>query len=311
MNDHNTIFNLVNLIIALIFGIASIYLYFRATRRIRITYVEETCISLFHSVLQNIEGMAITYKGKAITTPLLFKLNGSFINDGNADIDHTKIFKPPTIRIPEGFRCIDVGVIASSKDIETKSNLISENEVEIGWNLLKKNEFIRCSLLIEALHANGNLEKQLSSKIILSHRIADLKKIIRENIALLQKPKKILDEFLPILMCIGIGIFFMWIAINPPTYHSGIVLQDEKGNKIEIEVYPYQIFGGENERNRLKNYLKTDIEIIEKRNMMFPYDDPTQDFTFGLSWALCALWYFFKQALNINRQRRLKRILNL
>jgi hypothetical protein len=82
MGDQSTIFNSVNLFLALLFGAASIYLYVRSARKSQITYVEEDCISLFHDALKNIEGIAITYNGKSITTPSLFKLNGCLVNNG-------------------------------------------------------------------------------------------------------------------------------------------------------------------------------------------------------------------------------------
>lgn len=314
MNDYNTIFNLLNLTIALIFGIATIYLYFRTTRRIRITYVEEDCISLFHSVIQNIEGMVVSYKEKAITTPHLFKINGGLINDGNADIDQTNIFKSPRIKIPEGFKCIDVGIIPSSQDIETRVKIVTDNEVEIEWDLLKKNEFIKFSLLIEALRANKNLEKHLSSKLTLTHRISGLSKITRESIAILQKPQKLLDEFQSILVFIGLGIIIMSLGIWPPTSTSGLVLQDKNGNEIQIQVYPSlldRISRGESRINSLKGFLRDDIDIIKERTKLYTYEEARQLFRLGFIWALCGLWNLIKKAFKIYRQRKLKRILNL
>ena len=73
--DYGSLLSITGAIATVAFGGASLVLAFRAFYPGRVTFIQETCIGLFDSIVKNLPSLAITYNNSAIA-PRLVLLKG-------------------------------------------------------------------------------------------------------------------------------------------------------------------------------------------------------------------------------------------
>lgn len=160
-------------------------------RRIKLTYIDEGCIPLFESIVKNIDRLEVMYKKEPVD-PSLILIKGSFVNDGNVDIEETSIHEPVSMRLPDSYKWLQAKIVNSSPGVKTKYEIKDESILEFKWALLKENEFFSFNSLIKApvdnkkgrdKEKNSNTAKNILKLISFSHRITNLRSIKKETMA--------------------------------------------------------------------------------------------------------------------------------
>ena len=145
-----------------------------------LSYIEESFIPLFRSIVKNMEDLEILYEKKPIN-PSLVMLKGCFINSGNIDIDSPIIYKPVSIKLPEDWKWIKAKIIDKPSDMKADCTINNSSELEFKWDLLKKGEFLRFDSLIEVPLNDKNEPSDSKEKrkktISFSYRISNLDRI--------------------------------------------------------------------------------------------------------------------------------------
>lgn len=176
-------------------------------------FFENSCISLFKTVVKDLEEVEIKYKGKKIDENLLI-YKGTFFNSGNTDIDKTIIHQPLKVKLPENYEWKKIKIIDQSMDVNISFNH-TENDLTFHWDILKENEFFTFDSVIEYKPQNEITEKSeiiditrhLSRNISFSHRITNLKSIQKEELP--AKPIRkfgliFLSVYLLAIVCTGL-----------------------------------------------------------------------------------------------------------
>ncbi len=182
----------------------------------QLLFIEHNCISLFRSIVKNLEEIEIKYKDKTIEQNLiLFK--GTFFNSGNTDIDHSIIHKPLTVELPHYFNWKKAKIIDKSEDVVIE-NKIEKNQLILDWDILKENEYFTFDSVIEYkpdseqnrdndITSNEyDITRQLSRNIKFSHRITNLSSVSKEKFP--SKPMGFWGiVFLSIYVLVFVGLF--------------------------------------------------------------------------------------------------------
>lgn len=153
----------------------------------QLLFLEHDCISLFKSIVKEIEDIEIKYKDKVIDENLII-YKGTFFNSGNSDIDKTIIHQPLLIKLPEGYIWTKAKIIDKSNDIAIKES-IDNNQLIFNWDILKENEYFTFDSIIEYKPSSDkddisndfNITRNLSRNIRFNHRITNLKSIKKEH----------------------------------------------------------------------------------------------------------------------------------
>ena len=74
----------LGLVVAVVLGVWTIVLAVRYSRRVQITFIEESCLSLLADIAQGIEALEVRYQGTPVSRNLVL-LRGYFMNTGNQD----------------------------------------------------------------------------------------------------------------------------------------------------------------------------------------------------------------------------------
>jgi len=98
--------------------------------------------------------LRMVHNGEEVERPLIL-LSGSIENTGTTDIDQNRIYEPLKLKIGDDFKWRDFALNDKSQ-IGQKKKILNEKEIELNWDLLKKNESLGFEALIE-------LEEEVSS----------------------------------------------------------------------------------------------------------------------------------------------------
>ena len=182
----DTVLAILGVILTIVIGIVGVHYTLKQQKTIQLTFLKNTCISLFKAIVKNLDDIEIKYQGNKIGENLiLFK--GTIYNNGNIDIDKSIVHKPLTLELPEHYSWIKYKIIDSSDGLDIQVNKDNNNLI-FDWGLLKEGEFFTFDSLIE-YQSDKNLEnkdevdlrKDLLDNITFSHRITNLKNIKKEK----------------------------------------------------------------------------------------------------------------------------------
>jgi len=212
-----TILAIIGVIVSLVIGIVGVYYTLRQQKTIQLTFLKNTCISLFKAIVKNLDDIEIKYQGNKIGENLiLFK--GTIFNNGNIDIDKSIVHKPLTLDLPEHYSWVKYKIIDSSEGLEIQVNKV-DNSLEFDWGLLKEGEFFTFDSLVEYQSKKGeqdkdeiDLRRDLLDKITFHHRITNLKCI---------KKEKTIPRPIPFGVMLFITILFLSIVSLGFYYSAG------------------------------------------------------------------------------------------
>jgi len=166
---------ILGLLLTIVFGFLSIDLFKRKRYPGKITFVRQANISLFNSIVKNFQEISILFESNPIKENLIY-IKGSFINDGDIDIEGEKIEKPISLTLPKGLRWVNCKITSQSKDFICKFEIHSETDLEFIFGLFRKSEFFQIEAIIEALDDKLNHEN-IFEELKFQHRIANTQKI--------------------------------------------------------------------------------------------------------------------------------------
>lgn len=203
-------------ILALAISLSGIYLAFRRSKKPSITLFRQTSADLF-TKNENLDGLEITYHGvKIIGNIVLF--NAIFLNDGNTDINRSKVFEPIELVLPEEFSWLEFSIPTASPGFNVNLNY-ELGKIKFKWDLFKEGEYFTFKSIILFTPKSSNKIKfpatELFSEIKINHRIEDLKEISKQwNVS---KPKPLIDLILSIvghLLLLILGFIFSFDQFN-------------------------------------------------------------------------------------------------
>lgn len=214
--DVYAILKVVGVIATIVFGIVKVIQNSKYRNRTKITFIKNESIALFQTIVKNFGDLEISYQGKKIDENLIF-LKGTFLNNGNVDIDKSLIHKPLEIELPENLEWKEFKIINQSEDVDIK---VSQNakKMILEWGLFKRDEFFTFDCLVEfksLTNKESITTSSLIKKIKFNQRIAGLKSI--ENEDTLVKPAHNLVFIIPtffFLVSIGCSAIIYDILFN-------------------------------------------------------------------------------------------------
>lgn len=175
-----TILAVLGIVLTIGFGIYSIWQTKRNKKNVSLEFNNEECYSLFRDDINRLN-IFLSYDKKPITNTLIL-LKAKLTNNGQSDIDKTSIYKPLKIITNKEFKWLEVNITSSPNGAAIKSEIINENEVEVIWDLLKKNESIEIEALAETLNDEiGEKANEFYEKLKFDYRITDLNKVQKEK----------------------------------------------------------------------------------------------------------------------------------
>ena len=221
----------LGIVATIIFGLLGILYVLKYRDRVSLSYMEEDCIPLFESIVKNMEGIDIRYENQRIS-PSVALLKGCFINTGNKDIDQSIIHEPVSLLLPEKNKWLKAMVVSTSPRVGAKINT-KANVLELSWDLLKKNEFIRFDALIQAEEA---IVDRVGSKIAFTQRITNLDKVERQIWPLALSRYILRDTVLiPIVIIVATLASIGNVILFPPR-EIHFLIEEQPGNTVEVSV---------------------------------------------------------------------------
>jgi hypothetical protein len=188
--DINLIYMILGVIATILVGYWGIKYTANHKTITNLLFFENGCISLFKTVVKDLDEVEIKYKGKKIDENLLI-YKGTFFNSGTTDIDKSIIHQPLKVSLPENYEWKKIIIIDQSKDVNITLDY-NESEATFNWDILKENEYFTFDSVIEYKpqpnpEENENsvirdITRYLTRNIDFSHRITNLKSIEKEDL---------------------------------------------------------------------------------------------------------------------------------
>ncbi|MEX0810738.1 MAG: hypothetical protein WD048_00890 [Chitinophagales bacterium] len=230
--DLNLVYAVLGVIATFIVGYFGIRYTLKYRAKTSLWYFENSCISLFKSVVKDLDELEIKYKGKTVDENLI-TYKGTFFNSGNIDIDDKLMYKPLSIILPKGYEWKKVMLVDKSENVNV--DLTEKvNELQFSWDILKENEFFTFDSIIEYKPRDtsenknqlvaSNITDNLSRGINLSQRITNLKSI--DKVELPSKPKS-KSDFIFIVVLFSILVFVIASSLFSSFFYPGYVINYE------------------------------------------------------------------------------------
>jgi len=233
---------ILSVIATIIFGYFGIRYTLKYRKRTEIIFLKNSSISLFKTVVKNLDDIEIKFQGKRIDENLiLFK--GTFFNNGNVDIDKSIVHKPLEIELPADYSWIRHKLIDSSDGLIINST-INENKLIFDWDLLKEGEFFTFDSLVEYKNISEtdaselDFTKRLIKNMKINHRITNLRKVDKENAIPRPMPvgATIFMSAIIIALVVGAGYFSFGQFLFPEYKIQNEVSIDSTNQFVEIKV---------------------------------------------------------------------------
>lgn len=229
--------------ITIVVGFVGIRTSRKYTRSVDLLFVQHEWIPLFETIVRDMKDVEVKFKQQPISENIIL-FNGSFVNNGNSDIDESMVHKRLSICLPKEFRWLEAKITKHSKGVNASCEIAKGNELHFDWDLLKKNEFLTFSSLIELQRSGEKKDDEESLfdlfEINFEHRITNLSKVKKEHLDLGESEKESKFEryvgiVLPLVIVIP-GLFLAFFASRFGEIYSIKYYLLENNKKIEIEL---------------------------------------------------------------------------
>lgn len=220
---NTTILAIISITATIILGLWGIYLMVKRKYPGEITFVRESCLGLFDSIIKNMPEIAVQYKGLPVGEGLVL-LKGSFLNTGSKDISEAMVEEKVSISLPEQFRWLTAKVVSASPNVQAKVAIL-DRSVVLETGLFRCGEYIRFEALVEVPTKDPqgkteSIKERLIKALTINHRIADTQKIKREDLLFLNKNAR--RSFPAILGLGAIGTVFLVTSYFIGLYGTGL-----------------------------------------------------------------------------------------
>lgn len=240
---------LLSALIGLPLTAISVILVLKYRDRIQLTYIDQGCLSLFESIVKNIDGIGLFYKKKPVD-PSLYVLNGNFLNNGNVDIDRSSIHRSVTMKLPRSHQWLQARITESPPEASVNRSIRDKHTLEFDWDLLKRNEFFSFVALIRVPSDSKKkgTDKRLDTKDLLerisfSQRITNLRKINQETVSTVseQSVRRGRESVMrhSFLVLLGFLIMFYGNAAYP-VRKMNFLLEDPDGKVVKVSIAPQE-----------------------------------------------------------------------
>lgn len=231
-----TILGIIGIVLTVGFGIYSIWSYKKSRRNVSLEFQRKECYSLFRDDVNRLN-IEIVYNKKPLTRTLIL-LKAKLLNNGQIDIDKNRIYSPLKIKSTDDFNWLETTITSNPESATTSVKLISETEIQLDWDLLKKDEFIEFEALAEVVNTDKQyLEKALDfyNGLFFDFRITDLNSIQKEKLfSNSNRQRNFLSRITKVtaLAAIFLGIVFLVFGFFP---NMSILGKDTLKYRIEIK----------------------------------------------------------------------------
>jgi len=172
--DANLTLGIASAALTVAFGAWGVYLAVRTRYPGRISVVIQDNIPLFEQIVESVEGLAVSFRGKPVQ-PGVTLLKLAFVNEGTTDISPAMVEQRITLALPENYEWLAASVPSSSPDVTSAVNLQPQiATLELG--LFRRGEFVRVDLIGQAVSALDTRDR-LYELLTMSHRIQNLQTI--------------------------------------------------------------------------------------------------------------------------------------
>jgi hypothetical protein len=182
------ILGVLGIAITFAFGIYSIRTYKKTKRVVSLEFKNRECYSLFRDDVKRLN-IELSYNKKPLSSALIL-LKAKVFNNGQVDIDKSRIYKPLKIISTKEFKWLESRITCQPIGATTNVTIITQNEIQIDWDLLKTKEFIEIEALIEIDNYDkleGNKAIKFFNELTFDYRITDLNSIQKENVVSIYK----------------------------------------------------------------------------------------------------------------------------
>ena len=176
-----TVLAVISIAATVVLGIWGIFLMIKRKYPGQITFVRESCLGLFDSIVKNMPELAVQYNGTPVGEGLVL-LKGSFLNTGSKDISESMVVEKVSISLPQNFRWLAAKIVSTSPKVHAQVS-ISDRSLIFETGLFRCQEHIRFETLAEVPIKNSadnkrgeSIEERLNKVLRISHRITDTQK---------------------------------------------------------------------------------------------------------------------------------------
>lgn len=190
------ILGVIGIIFTIVFGLYSIWTYKKSKRKVSLEFKNEQCYSLFRDDVTRLN-IEIIYNKKTLTNALIL-LKAKIVNNGSIDIDKNRIFKPVKIISLKEFVWLEARTTSQPNGSSSSITILNPNEIQIEWDLLKKEEFIEFEALIEIIDnskVDGAKTLAFYNGLTFDYRITDLNIIQKEKKIPIKTPFDIIFKY--------------------------------------------------------------------------------------------------------------------
>jgi len=214
-----TLLTIFGLLLTIAFGIYEIWINNKTKRAVSLEFQNVECYTLFKDDINKLNIEVIHGGNVLLNTVILLK--AKLLNNGQIDIDKGRIYSPLKIITTEKFNWLETKITSKPNGVNSNLTTISKSEIQLDWDLLKKDECIEFESLIEIVcknNLNGSNVNEFYTGLSFDFRITDLSSIQKERrvpyvmrkLAFYEK----LEKKLFILLTL-VGLFVLVISSTP------------------------------------------------------------------------------------------------
>jgi len=237
------IVGILGLLMTVVFGALSVYLFFTRRYPGQITLVRESTIALFDSIVKNFSNLTVLYNTLPVSEGLVL-LKGAFVNTGSKDISKDMVRENLCLRLPEKFTWRSAKVVSSSPSVHAEAKLSSQ-DITFDIDLFRCKEFVRFEAVVEVpvgttgqSESGQSLENRLHRALQVRHRIADTQKVkVREfpdEVSAIRQIKKLWFPSTMSALMVGFVLGMLYFYCPARLYYT----ITDKGEQIEVKITP-------------------------------------------------------------------------
>jgi hypothetical protein len=224
------------ILVTVVFGVWGIVIVIRRRYPGELTYVKESYIGLFDSIVKNLSELAVLYNGEPVGQGLVL-VKGAILNTGSRDITESMVEQRLSFALPADFRWLTAKIVGTSTNVHASLE-IQESSLVFATGLFRCREFLRFQAIAEVpIHVAGagkrgeTIEARLERAISITHRIADTQKVASLELPSTGQGKRRVWRYLGMALGITavVGITFGITLFKGIPAETHFVVIDTKG----------------------------------------------------------------------------------
>lgn len=234
------ILTIIGIVFTVFLGGWGIYLMVKRKYSPEITFVQESCLGLFDSIVKNMPELEVRYKDSPVAEGLVL-LKDCFLNTGSKDISEAMVEEKVSVSLPENFRWLTAKVISASPEVHSHITIL-DRSIVFETGLFRCNEYIRFEALAEVPTENPqrnkgaeSIDKRLIKALTMHHRIADTKKIKKRDLPPLKISQRRLKSLISLCVVAVIGLISIAVLSYIGPGELLLLIPTGDGHTMEVE----------------------------------------------------------------------------